>query len=281
MRRVRLIGLVMAALAVGVMVVPASAAGRFFAPARGSCSAYGCGSYSYPSYSYPSYQTYAAPVYETPYVPTVVEKIIQEVPVPAFVFQVISAYQQPVQAPAAPANGIYPPGQSAYGYGQAYAQAGAVSAQQAVVQQPQQPPPVQEVRLNADSLKELAQLVTLNLTGADRVPLIQDDQTPPPAAPRPQTPQVGDARQQGDLAAVRYFGTSCVECHNPANARGRVVLFDGNGQFRPHRTDGGQVSLADVYESVRSGRMPKGGPPVPPQIVAGISHWQPGAVALR
>lgn len=237
----RLIAPCLSALCVGVALVPgeAGAQGCRLTP---RAPAY----YPAPTY-YPAYApTYVAPTHQT-YDPPVIAApiVVQEVLAPAYVFQILSAYQSPA------------------GY---YGQASA--PQQQAQRAPAGP---QTVRLDPNQLKELAVMLTAMNAQA------RGDE-PPPIGGSDEPPATDGARRASgaEVRVLEQFGKSCTSCHQSPTAKGGVTLFDAEGYWKPSRR--GQVlDLATIYDAVESGRMPPpGSPKVPADLLREVSHWKSG-----
>jgi mono/diheme cytochrome c family protein len=226
------------------------------APAQGCRSAhfgYATPVYAAPAYSYTP--TYVAPSYDYPPIQATV--ITQEVLAPAYVFQVLNAFQPPAPANTTPYQPAAPP------------------------------PPCQNatVRLDPAQLAELAALIR-----AANPPPPADDGPPPfgdalaATAATAATPTANRDTAADEIAVLQYFGTACAKCHTGANVKGGVRLFDEAGYFKPGRTNGQPLALSEITASVHpvTGTMPKGGPKMPPELFARIPpHWHGQQTALR
>jgi hypothetical protein len=200
-----------------------------------------------PVYSAP----YAAPAYQAPYEKVVVKEVPFAVPTPYAYFAFVSQPTTPppvvVAAPAPP-----PPMPSPLPV-TAPCQAGCPVA-------PTAPPPSvvpsggagvapgSEDRLaRVEAL--LVKLAERQLASpADAAPVAREAPVATPPAPAPPGPPAYDANAALALNDLR----ACAQCHSGPDSRGGVALFNAEGQWAP------EVSQAEIYRAVKSGRMPRG-----------------------
>jgi hypothetical protein len=222
--------------------------------------------------------------------PVILPTVLQEVLAPAYVFQVMSAFQPPT-----PASGIYPAGQSSYGFGQTATSPAPLPPPPAAPAPAPQPPPSQPpaapapppaapatVRLDEAQLTRLAALVRGD--GSDQVPSLGDvlvKEEVPSLGAGQQPAYGGAAPSAGEQEAIGYFRTACVSCHQQGAKRlqgNKVNLFAPDGSWRPSRTDGQPVTRKQIHDYVAAGECPPEqdgvpGTKVPPQVLQAIKHW--------
>jgi hypothetical protein len=196
-----------------------------------------------PAYSAP----YVAPVYHAPYK----EVVVKEYAVPfayfAFVAQPTTPPPVVVAAPAPP-----PPMPSPLPV-TAPCQAGCPVA-------PVAPPPSvvpsggAGVAPGSDDRLARVEALLVKLAErqlavpADAAPVAREAPAAAPVAPAPPGPPAYDANAALALNDLR----ACAQCHTGPDSRGGVTLFNAEGQWAP------EVSQAEIYRAVKSGRMPRG-----------------------
>jgi hypothetical protein len=206
-----------------------------------------------PAYSAP----YVAPVYHPPYK----EVVIKEYAVPfayfAFVAQPTTPPPVVVAAPAPPP----PPPPSPLPV-PSPCQAGCPVA-------PAAPPPAVVPSGGAGvapgSEDRLARVEALLVKLAERQLAVPADAAPvareaPVATPPAPAYDANAALVLNDLRA-------CAQCHTGPDSRGGVELFNAQGQWAP------EVSQAEIYRAVKSGRMPRGPVKWSPEQIERLRLW--------
>lgn len=126
-----------------------------------------------------------------------------------------------------------------------------VAAPQAAFSQMQQPQP-------AIDAEKIADMVIQKLKAKG----LQVDDDPPPLK------AISFTEASGDIH--RILGGRCVSCHaGDATAGGGLALFDTSKRLLPMSRE----SRWDVFDSVYSGRMPKGGPEFTDSELETVRAW--------
>lgn len=222
----------------------------------------------YPSYSY--YQPYY-PVYEEPYVPppTYVQPvIIEERLAPAFVFQVLTAYNGQT------ANASMLSNQQAAQYNQQTSQpAQSMQPMQSISAQS----PVSSSVSSSAMEQRLARLEILleRKLGTDStLPMLND-------GTGAKTPGAeGGLTQERLQKMVNWLGTTCSSCHQPRKengfqVKGNVQLFTDKGQFNPSK-DGQPLPKGKLYSVLRQDVA--GSPSMPPTVPRDPSKRAPADI---
>jgi hypothetical protein len=98
---------------------------------------------------------------------------------------------------------------------------------------------------------------------ADAGPVAREAPVTTSPAPAPSGPPAYDANAALVLNDLR----ACAQCHTGPDSRGGVALFNAEGQWAP------EVTAAEIYRAVKSGRMPRGSSKFTPEQVERLRLW--------